>query len=365
MTASLSSLTSAPLLARAHDALALGDIPGALDYFTAAARTDPSGVDAHHGRAECLRLVGRKAEAKSSALKCLSLAPTHVPVLTLLAELTFEMGEERGLRQVLETLRVLDQNGIAGAGAALLELKQSCRATLMLRNARGAFDAFVSLGNNCEPAVQMVRHGYDEGSFFRYSLSSTDEVCRLVLTDFAGVYQKENLVPCSDNMVRDVLTGVSLHSDLRSQIDPATGERRFRTDYDFDAIYRREREKIGYLIEKWRRLTASDARVLYIRKHDGSDPRPPEGAPHEGGRGRVRAQVLSDALRTKYPNHDFTLLFLQTDDERQNDWGLPRVVNRYFTRFASRHAIHDGQIAEWDQLFADFPLLPEWLQLRA
>jgi hypothetical protein len=210
---------------------------------------------------------------------------------------------------------------------------------------RPGYDAYVSLGNNCEAGLQFQRIGYDTGSFFRFTFSSLAATCQLIREDFDGVYLRENLVPLGGSipMVRDARYQVNFHSELPMAANPADGSACFLFGPDFDRIYDRELAKVRYLVGKGRALAASDQRVLYFVKH-------------EGGHGRARAEELLDLFLARYPRHDFHILFLQTEDRREDDWGVPRLTNRYLPRFAPITQAHDADGEAWGRIFAEFPL---------
>jgi hypothetical protein len=207
------------------------------------------------------------------------------------------------------------------------------------------FDAYISLGDNCEAGLEFTRIGYAESSFFRFTSSLFESTYRLIDNDFGGIYRKENLVPVGEGvpMVRDVEYDIVFHSNLPHRKDPDTPQCRLIAGSVLDEIHAGEMSKIRHFIDKWNALTRSDREVLYFVKL-------PEGP------GRILAGRLLDLFSRKYPGHRFTLLFLQTEDRREPDWGLPRVLNRYLPRFAPWQNAHDSDHAAWDRIFAELPL---------
>jgi hypothetical protein len=158
------------------------------------------------------------------------------------------------------------------------------------------------------------------------------------------VFQRGDLQPHTDDMVRDTRYGIVFHSGLRSAADPQSGVRQFLFTYDFDEVYGlKEAPKVRHLVAKWRALTRSAQEVLYILKLNDPDR-------------RARAAELLALFREKYPAHRATLLCLQTVDPAEPDWGIPGLINRYFPRFAPFDNTHDADTAAWDRLFAEFPL---------
>ncbi|MEB3356529.1 MAG: DUF1796 family putative cysteine peptidase [Synechococcales bacterium] len=207
------------------------------------------------------------------------------------------------------------------------------------------FDTYISLGNNCEAGLQFRRIGYEESSFFRFTFAPFESVIELIKNGFEGVFQKENLVPSADKMVTDSRYSISFHSQLISEMQ-VNGKRVFVESLDFDSIYRKEYEKIQYFIEKWNKVVSSDKTVLYFIKG-------------ERNTGRERAQLLLDTMASKYPGHQFSIIYLQLADFREEDWKIPNLFNRYFPKFAPISSAFDADIKAWDNLFEEFPLCKE------
>ncbi len=208
-----------------------------------------------------------------------------------------------------------------------------------------AFDAYISLGDNCEPGLQFRRIGYEESSIFRFTVVDSDALVNLLRNDFKNLFLKENLEPASvDHMVTDRLTGVSFHARLYSRIDPDSGLRVFRNDYDFDKVYQEEKKKVDHLVAKWRQLVASKKKVLYFRKRN---PNP----------GREDAEAILETFTECYPGHDFLILYLQPRDRFEPDWGHARLHNLYLDHLAPYHDVEVGADREgWDRIFRSYPL---------
>lgn len=206
------------------------------------------------------------------------------------------------------------------------------------------YDAYISLGSNCEAGLQFRRIGYDESSFFRWVFSPFESTYSLIKNDFQDLYIKDNLVPAWDKMVRDSKCKISFHSHLLSKQDEQTGKRYFLTNYDFEKKYQEEYQKIQYFVEKWNNLVNSDRKVLYILKEE-----------QRGS--KTKAQKLLNLFEQKYPNHDFTIAYVQSKKNHESDWGFDKLKNIYFPRFAPTSQADDGDIAAWDELFNKFPLI--------
>ena len=205
------------------------------------------------------------------------------------------------------------------------------------------YDAYISLGTNCEAGFQLRRIGYEESSFFRWTLSSYKSTFKLIQNDFADIYLKENLVPVWDNMVEDQEYKISFHSQMLSQKQDKDQPRKFLTSYDFNEIYQAEYQKIQHFIQKWFELVNSNKLVLYIIKEEQ------HGSKYNG-------KKLLDLFESKYPSHKFEIAYIQHEEKQEADWGFDKLNNIYFPRFAPISQADQGDIKSWDALFARFPL---------
>jgi hypothetical protein len=214
------------------------------------------------------------------------------------------------------------------------------------RNCANLYDAYISLGDNCEAGLQLRRIGYEESSLFRFArYFSFQTLLNLIDKDFAELFLQENLVPMSDDMVKDKKYNIGFHSKLCSCLNEF-GDRAFEENDDFTKIYQHEYSKIKYLIYKWNSLVNSSKKVLYILKssyfkikhHDLIE--------------------LSRLLSSKYPRHNFEILALELEQyqEQQKDWQIDRVTQRFVSQFAPYEKAKFADSQLWDSVFADFPL---------
>lgn len=204
------------------------------------------------------------------------------------------------------------------------------------------FDAYISLGDNCEPDLQFCRIGYEESSVFRFASIDPEYTLNLIRTDFAGLFRKENIIPVQDGMVRDTATGIAVHSKMTSHMTE-NGVRVFTDGLDMGAIYLTEKEKMDHLVGKWRRMVSSSRRVLYFFKRNfhGS---------------RADAEVFHRVFSECYPRHDWTILYIQSEEHREPPWGMDRLHNEYVSHLAPYDNAHASDAAGWDRIFAKYPL---------
>ena len=137
-------------------------------------------------------------------------------------------------------------------------------------------------------------------------------------------------------MIFDAGSGLKFHSAFRKELGgDLSGPR-------FDELYAESAAKYAMLAERFQALARSPNRVAYIVKTIDA------GA-------RTKTVALRDVLSAAIPDHDFTLVVLQTSDREEADWGEARVRNRYLARFADPNRAHDGHVPSWDRVFSEIP----------
>ena len=207
------------------------------------------------------------------------------------------------------------------------------------------FDEYISLGDNCEAGLQFWRINYHEGSIFRFSIIDSEDLTNLIRSNFKNIFLKENLNPAPvDYMVRDTKTNIALHSALYPSLDKVSGKRFFRNDYDFDEVYREEKRKVDYLVEKWRELVSSPKRVLYFIKRNQLS-------------NQNDAEMVLETFLEIYPEHNFIILYIQPESLREPDWEHEKLHNVYVDFLAPYDNSEKGADAKgWDKLFTQYPL---------
>jgi len=331
-------------LAQGHAKLAAEDLDGALACYRRVLQRQPDCEEAQAASAIVLKLSGLDVMAKRAARAALAINPANPIALKVLARVQLDWGNADLARDLCDEVLARDP-----ADADALIMRDQCRMEEIVlpvpeRGEGPGYDAYVSLGDNCETGLQFRRIGYEESRFFRFTFNPFPQVLAVIRHDFGEVYERGNLRPHTDDMVCDTRFGVVFHSDLKSQLDPASGQRRFLSSYDFDEVYgRRDAPKVRHLVAKWRALTQSQQDVLYILKLNDDNR-------------RALAQELLAVFRKKYPAHRATILCLQSVDPIEPDWGIPGLANRHMPCFAPFDNTHDADTAAWDRIFSEFPL---------
>lgn len=180
----------------------------------------------------------------------------------------------------------------------------------------------IPLGDNCELSFIVNELGYTGGSFFKWAACRIWAVHGVLERDFAGVFEFANLSPYSKNLILDRKYDIKFHTGMRSVV-AEDGQRVFEQGLDIKALYRNEKEKRDYLIDKWNRIVNHPGeRVLFLIKH------------HLGIEGKALVE-LYDMMAGKYSGR-FDLLVVQHRDRPldQGCFGDRRILLRYVDYFA-------------------------------
>ena len=192
------------------------------------------------------------------------------------------------------------------------------------------FDEVVSLGRACQPAYQIRRvTGAQTAHVFDWIITPDAALRTLVESRLQGFFARERLQMGPEECVVDAV------SDVRFQHE-------FPPGADIDAKHAEHAPRFAALVARWRELSASRRRVLFIRQH-AWDPDP-----------RETAQRLRRALDLAAPALAYTLLYL-TETETP-PWGEARIVNRHLRQPAPYDWRGDDQA--WSELLAEFATSP-------
>ena len=209
----------------------------------------------------------------------------------------------------------------------------------------------VSLGHGCQPAHHAIRAGLHKVSLPMDwigdanlhvadrpidTVMSKDEptACvKLIENDFVGLWDAENLeveiIPsweCNPQKVTDTKYGISCVHE-------------FKVDHVYDNI---ERVQMMYArrVRRFQSIVQSDGPVLFIRTLFTER----------------NARLMSEMLRRKYSDLQFTLLVVNRMHEQLEDWDIPNVI-KLNLEFAPDWAATDPRYDKlWDDIFAGFEL---------
>ncbi|HTB62967.1 MAG TPA: hypothetical protein VK737_05200 [Opitutales bacterium] len=191
---------------------------------------------------------------------------------------------------------------------------------------------FESLGDNCEFGFVQRQCGMEDGGLLRWAVSPLENLMAILESDFAGLYEFENLVPCASDMVTDNGTKLIFHSKMRSENGKfllGADERR--------KIYAEEKQKMDYLVAKLRKRLTNPATIFVYKR--------------EAGASDAQAAALHTALRRTATN---SLLMVAKEADREK-WGTITDLGNGLLRG------HIDRFAPWSQ--ADQVSLALWRQL--
>ncbi|MDH1087885.1 hypothetical protein [Pantoea brenneri] len=128
-------------------------------------------------------------------------------------------------------------------------------------------DRFENLGDNCEFAFYLRSSGVDEGSLFRWTLVKNYwSLLNLLQSDFQGLFELENLKPSWHDMVLDTKYDMCFHTKMYSENQDG------KWSWNQDAkslkdIYLKEKNKISYLVSKFKTSLANKDRIFVIKNN--------------------------------------------------------------------------------------------------
>ena len=299
-----------------------------------------------HGRPDKVSLKKKIVIAKESLMMRSNFAHHQ---LSARSPLDVSHAKNQPLRLNGQVKQAYNQSIKSVADLDFVDLKQSSFNKPINAERQNSFDAYISLGDNCEAGLQFVRIGYQESSFFRFTSSNFNTTFNIIKNDFSDIFNRDYIIPrpgCTRMVVNNKYK-IAFHSKLSSTVDSQQNQY-FSLDYDFEEAFQDETNKINYLIGKWHKLMESDRKILFFLKNDSDKKYLDE----------KMANKLRILLFKKYKNHNFKILCLQLDKFAEPQWKNPALINRYFPYFAPRTSAMHGSSPDssWDKIFAEFPI---------
>lgn len=199
-------------------------------------------------------------------------------------------------------------------------------------------ERFENIGDNCELGFVKRFHGDENGGLLRWAVSTPEALLKGLPHKFNGLYAFENLSPVWDNMVSDSCYGFSFHTEMLSKdlqwVESEEGRRE---------IYKTEKEKIDYLIEKFFHRLA-DPSVICVYKRN-------ENVPHE----------VADALAQAIAEHGPARLLVVRHTEDPVLIGHVRHEQSYLAGYLDRFAPYgqsDDVSPVWDSILSEALAVP-------
>ncbi|MBB4304253.1 hypothetical protein GGD81_003311 [Rhodobium orientis] len=129
----------------------------------------------------------------------------------------------------------------------------------------------VSLGDNCEFGFVQRHLGLEPSGLLRWAIAWPENVIALLERIAAGdplegFFAFPGIEPYNAGMVREPVTGLLFHSQMRSSKDPETGVFSFQLPDDARReIHSTEESKFSYLLQKFQSTLRDEARLYVIR----------------------------------------------------------------------------------------------------
>lgn len=127
---------------------------------------------------------------------------------------------------------------------------------------------FESIGYNCEFGFVLQLLGNSTPSLFRWSWINPEALVTVLDRDFDSFFLHENLRPYLTAMVKDVLSDVHFHSNMRSRISSEGAAVFTGTANYLSILYRAEARIVFRHLEKFRARLASPDVIYVIKQHD-------------------------------------------------------------------------------------------------
>lgn len=127
---------------------------------------------------------------------------------------------------------------------------------------------FESIGDNCEFAFFLRKLGNDNGTLLRWALiKDYHYLVKMIKSDFIELYSLNNLVPSWQDMVLDKQYHICFHTEMYSDIH--NGEWAWRyTESENKIIYQNEKNKIDYLVKKFKESIENNNKIFVIKKNN-------------------------------------------------------------------------------------------------
>jgi hypothetical protein len=202
------------------------------------------------------------------------------------------------------------------------------------------FDEYVSLGSNCEGAFQIRRIlGRDSPSYFNWNITELRALHAVIARRFAGVLQPQHFSAHHDgSLLNDELYGYKFHSPF--------DRKDYQNDPEFDAKIENLLQKGKHLVDKFLRARPAHYATVYFYKVAFTE---------DAAALQRLLPPIRDCLAHIHGAAPFCIVAILGENQREPQWELPLIYNRYLRRIAPWDDAQDGHAASWDRIFWEFP----------
>ncbi|MFJ4923705.1 DUF1796 family putative cysteine peptidase [Streptomyces sp. NPDC088725] len=203
------------------------------------------------------------------------------------------------------------------------------------------YDLCIGLGQHCESTFQIRRiTGQESAHFFDWLEIDLEFVRVAIETDFRDVLRPGKISLTTDGGgALDFGAGIEFYHEFTAEADGDL------TLADIESQLPAVREKYAFLATRWQEMASSSARVLYIRQDAN------------GVESVSDICQLQDTIATRYPGHDFALLWLRRSVPDDLDALPPGIA---FREVALAPGRWQGDDEAWDGLFNSLPAETLW-----
>jgi hypothetical protein len=198
------------------------------------------------------------------------------------------------------------------------------------------YDHAISLGGSCQPAWHLRKNRLRRVSYpldWINSRNSTEALCTVLRTRFADFFEKAYFQP----------TDIVNRKNERAFQHSKNGFmfwHEFKSLSGFEEHFEERRDLYQRRIKRMLDVLDSDATVLFARFRTS----------------REDAGQLAETLHDEFPRMRFSILALDDTDEIREDWGMPRVVNRYIECAPNHDATNPDYDQHWTNAFNEFSI---------
>ncbi len=170
-----------------------------------------------------------------------------------------------------------------------------------------------SLGDNCEFGFVGRSFGHEQSSLFRWAITPISPLIDMLNSQTKNIYQFDDLVSFSKGMVKDLKSGFSFHSKMKSE-SKGNDLCFIESVEDRKVIHKSEFEKVGYQTNKFYTQLKSDRHVIYVVKCNT-------------GLSDEKIRELDFSIRKIKGENNYTLFCVQSPDHTNQRPGCVQRVS--------------------------------------
>ncbi|CAE6837990.1 hypothetical protein [Paraburkholderia nemoris] len=193
---------------------------------------------------------------------------------------------------------------------------------------------FESLGDNCEFGFVLQHHGIHDGGMLRWTMiRDFRDLQSAIDRKFEGIYDIDDLSPCSPDMVRDERFGIEFHTKMPI-VRTADGFDFATPKSERLSVHYFEREKYFYLTEKFFNAAKRGSKIYVLKSINP-----------------IAQSVVEGVLRSLRRHGDVSILWVCEQDAANQTGTLEKLNNNlyrgFITRFSPSLDMNDIDMPVW------------------